>query len=797
MTSTQAPTTSGFRQIFSSDDVSAYIRQGCHGWTVVLFESAGLVGRGHEAPRRGFIEEADLSVVLIKAHRRNWYPQKVMLPCLEAVLTHAAGARLLTYGASMGGYAAIKFASALQAQHVVAISPQFSIDPKSITLKSDPFTMNYNPALNAGMDITAGDAACPIDILFDPLQENDQEHVELICRQLECRVTKVSHAGHGMEVMFGGGADLYELIWACVANDRQALAAQIQRKKRLSVYFQMSVYRSICDCRPRAAKLALFRALWLTPLGSDDHVSRAQALIKMGRSDAATAELLAQYEAAKRASSRWVFASALANVFASMRQPRAAVTWAHTALSHAPDDENVVLRLVQFLLQNGAVDEAEQACRSLMTRFDLPAIDITFSQVLAMQGQLDTAIAVCQRALNAAPTVAAWHFTLAGLLDKIGSLSEADATRAHAVAVFDNAASWLGWSRSLQARGRKEEALAAARRAVLLTPSDLPMRNHLAQLLLEAGMSEEALNVCRESVDIRLGGGACWLQLARTEEKLGLKANALASAEFAVAWERWNADIWAGLLDIVSRLHDETAVRQLCAAADEAGLIPTPVYLATRGRIARDAGDLEPALAYLQASVSCGPPNAGHLGLLARCFLDAGQNDAAAKVASQAVTLQKSAAWIHICLIDALERQNKIEEAISACEAAILVDGSFAAFSVRLAKLLDFTGQITQASDVIDRALAAGIDTAELRGMQASIFYKSGRKADAVAAAQCAVEIAPTHAGLLGQLASYLLQDGRSGEAAELARAAIKLAPGVIWLQKLLDRAILSTPVEN
>ena len=91
MTSTQAPTTSGFRQIFSSDDVGAYIRQGRHGWTVVLFESAGLVGRGHEAPRRGFIEEADLSVVLIKAHRRNWYPQKVMLPCLEAVLTHAAG----------------------------------------------------------------------------------------------------------------------------------------------------------------------------------------------------------------------------------------------------------------------------------------------------------------------------------------------------------------------------------------------------------------------------------------------------------------------------------------------------------------------------------------------------------------------------------------------------------------------------------------------------------------------------------------------------------------------------------
>ena len=98
-----------------------------------------------------------------------------------------------------GGYAAIKYASVLDVRRALAFAPQFSIDPNVIRNRTDPYIAYFNPLLNSGMEISSSDSKCPVDIILDPLQENDREHLENIRRRVSCRVISVPHAGHALQ----------------------------------------------------------------------------------------------------------------------------------------------------------------------------------------------------------------------------------------------------------------------------------------------------------------------------------------------------------------------------------------------------------------------------------------------------------------------------------------------------------------------------------------------------------------------------------------------------------------------
>lgn len=89
--------------------------------------------------------------------------------------------RVITYGASMGGYAALNFARLLDATESIAISPQFSINPKYV-----PFETRYTAAQNSirayVFDKVAALKTSDVRsyVLFDPRNRLDNEHAQLI-----------------------------------------------------------------------------------------------------------------------------------------------------------------------------------------------------------------------------------------------------------------------------------------------------------------------------------------------------------------------------------------------------------------------------------------------------------------------------------------------------------------------------------------------------------------------------------------------------------------------------------------
>lgn len=100
------------------------------------------------------------------------------------------------YGSSMGGYAAIFFAGALRLDRVLAISPQYSIDPMSVEwekrFKLDaPYQHWVHPPLSTVISKRA-----EFLVLYDPYDQ-DSHHAALIARSSNrVRIMPVAYGGH-------------------------------------------------------------------------------------------------------------------------------------------------------------------------------------------------------------------------------------------------------------------------------------------------------------------------------------------------------------------------------------------------------------------------------------------------------------------------------------------------------------------------------------------------------------------------------------------------------------------------
>jgi len=98
-------------------------------WAVVSFEywkpDPSLDG---EFAAEGFFRHRGMNAFGIMAARNDWFQDDEILEVIAAINAVAAGWKLIGYGGSMGGFAAINFFHDLHLSSVVAVIPQFSID---------------------------------------------------------------------------------------------------------------------------------------------------------------------------------------------------------------------------------------------------------------------------------------------------------------------------------------------------------------------------------------------------------------------------------------------------------------------------------------------------------------------------------------------------------------------------------------------------------------------------------------------------------------------------------------------
>ena len=181
------------------------------------------------------------AVVGIMPKQKSWFPASSMAALLEhldPILKQFKN--IVGYGGSMGGYAAIKYAKALKMNRVVAMVPQYSIDPLEVEDKR--YTDFYDAELNADMRIQAQDivADCEYIIVYDPYFENDKEHylkIKPLIPQLH--TLHLPYTGHDAIAVLANSALLHDFIER--EYDQTYFYKQIREVKKNSKFYYRSV----------------------------------------------------------------------------------------------------------------------------------------------------------------------------------------------------------------------------------------------------------------------------------------------------------------------------------------------------------------------------------------------------------------------------------------------------------------------------------------------------------------------------------------------------------------------------
>ena len=258
---------------------------------------------GKDAPGfgEGFFGGLGIDAIHVTAARNDWFQYPEMPALCRAVAAAAAGKRVIAYGSSMGGYAALRFAGALGAVNVVAISPQHAIArtlvPWERRWRAEARRICFLPWRDAG-------APPPAILLFDP-HNPDARHAAAWARERPVTAIALPHAGHPATTFLAQVGLLGETLRAIVEDrfDPEVLRIEARLRRRGSAEY----LARLANAQPaHRRRLALALAARAATLGDGGPYLALHAMLLYRAGDDAGAE--AAYRAALVAAPEYALA---------------------------------------------------------------------------------------------------------------------------------------------------------------------------------------------------------------------------------------------------------------------------------------------------------------------------------------------------------------------------------------------------------------------------------------------------------------------------------------------------------
>ncbi len=184
------------KKVFASENIDVFYVEGKPSNPVVVTFDA-LIDEP-VADRKGFAEDY-LNQKGISAyhfiHKKNaWYHFPEMREALALVRKNIpVDTPVITYGSSMGGYAAYRFSGALNAQKVIAFSPQYSM--KQEVVPWEKRWKHHRSQLSHCMEHLAVNPLTETYLFYDPLID-DRRHAEMIAPLSQTYHIRMKYSGH-------------------------------------------------------------------------------------------------------------------------------------------------------------------------------------------------------------------------------------------------------------------------------------------------------------------------------------------------------------------------------------------------------------------------------------------------------------------------------------------------------------------------------------------------------------------------------------------------------------------------
>jgi hypothetical protein len=253
---------------------------------VVTFDSY------HQEPgtdRPGFGEaylaERGVSAIHIVSHGNDWFQYPEMMAVLAIVREACAEYdRRMTYGSSMGGYAALRFADAIGADAALALSPQWSVDPRKAPFETrwaqDRRRIRFLPELDGPIRSVPRMLAA-----FDPALSLDRVHAQALADEAPIELLELPYAGHPCGPFLSDIGLLHPLVSTMLAGtfDQKRFMHESRHRRGRSP----SYLATLADAQPKHRQvwaIALAeQAVSIAPNGPSFHDTHARSLAAAGR----------------------------------------------------------------------------------------------------------------------------------------------------------------------------------------------------------------------------------------------------------------------------------------------------------------------------------------------------------------------------------------------------------------------------------------------------------------------------------------------------------------------------------
>lgn len=450
---------------YSDDEIEVLFRKGNPAYLVVTFAPMSRYADGAWYWGKSLADRVDLSVVAFVSRKPNWYPTVNVLNALPAVNPILRSySKIITYGASMGAYAALKMSRALGASTALAFSPQFSIDP-AITGKDYNFARFFTPARDVDVTIRGFHVAPEAFIFYDPFYTDDATQIGHITRVAPwVSPVAVPSTAHETIRLFLRGTLGKTLLDTVASGDHQALRRLTSQLRRASSTRAATLIGRVVERRPALARRIFDRHQGQLGEPEADRIFRSyfKPLMDRGRYDDAEA-VLAWGQGINATDPDLLLR--MADLRRLQGKP------------HAPAD------LQQEIAEASGTAESAGSPDPDAARPDRPPLEIEAEGVLARDDR-DEVLAFARTSGSTLIT------------SRVYALAEPLLLRAHALADRD-----VGLLRALAflecRRGQPQAGVTWAQQAVDVSENDPFARDTLANALLQAGRLTEA----RQSIE--------------------------------------------------------------------------------------------------------------------------------------------------------------------------------------------------------------------------------------------------------------------------------------------------------
>ena len=350
------------RVVFRSADLEAILRPGTSDFLLITFSEMGMRPNGRHWWGRAVAERHGMAALGFVAQTPNWFPEDALRAALASGPVRdfiGQYSRRVTYGFSMGGYAALRHARALGATASLALAPQWSIDPAE-TGRNDPrFHRFFDAVRHAAMRIEGAHLAERSYVVIDPREAADLWNADRIVeRASECRVLHARGTGHRTaEALAGGAATAQALVGALEADPRKIMVSLGGRRRSwprraFVLARQLAQRRPDLALRIVAGREPVHKAdLRLVLEGAAEGFLRAA---DFGRAERAARRAFSVDGTSSHA------AGLLAMALAGEGRMNEALECARMSVQLAPGSPGARHRLAVLLRRLGAVDEAER-----------------------------------------------------------------------------------------------------------------------------------------------------------------------------------------------------------------------------------------------------------------------------------------------------------------------------------------------------------------------------------------------------------------------------------------------------